>query len=312
MAWADRRVFVVLPCYNVAGQVAGVVASVPPWVDGIVAVDDASTDDTGVVLDGLRDPRLVVVHHARNLGVGGAVSTGFELGAELGADILVKVDGDGQMDLADLPPLLDALTTQGYDYAKGNRLLDRKALASMPRVRLFGNLILTFLTKLASGYWRLLDPQNGFVAIRAETWARLDRHRIARGYFFENDMLVNLNIQDARVKDVPMPARYGGEPSSLRVHRIVPVFTWLLLSRMVYRFYTKYMLLDFSPIALFVLTGLPLFLWGAGFGAFAWWANAQQGTFASTGTVMLSVLPLLLGFQLLLQALVLDIQQSPR
>ena len=305
-------VWVVLPCFNVVGQVAAAVADVPDWVDGIVAVDDASTDDTAAVLAGLRDARLVVERHARNHGVGGAVSTGFERAAALGADVLVKVDGDGQMDLTYLPALLDPLTKDGYDYAKGNRLLDRAALARMPRVRLIGNLILTFLTKLASGYWHLLDPQNGFVAIRAATWARLDRERIFRGYFFENDMLVNLNIQGARVKDVPMPARYGDEPSSLRVRRIVPLFSWLLLNRTVYRFYMKYVLLDFSPIALFVLAGLPLFLWGIGFGAFSWWANSQAGTFASTGTVMLSVLPLLVGFQLLLQALVLDIQQSPR
>ena len=312
MPWDGERVFVVLPCFNVAGQVATAVAAVPDWVDGIVAVDDASTDDTATVLASLCDPRLVVVHHERNRGVGGAVTTGFERAAELGADILVKVDGDGQMDLAHLPPLLDALTKDGYDYAKGNRLLDRKALARMPRVRLVGNLALTFLTKLASGYWHLLDPQNGFVAIRAATWALLDRERIFRGYFFENDMLINLNIQGARVKDVPMPARYGDEPSSLRVRRVIPLFSWLLLNRTVYRLYMKYVLLDFSPIALFVLTGLPLFLWGAGFGAYSWWWHAQQNTYTSTGTVMMSVLPLLVGFQLLLQALVLDIQQSPR
>ncbi|MDP8925234.1 MAG: glycosyltransferase [Chloroflexota bacterium] len=308
----DQRIFVVLPCYNVAGQVAAAIAAVPEWVDGIVAVDDASTDDTACVLAAIRDPRLVVVRHERNRGVGGAVATGFDCAAEQGADILVKVDGDGQMDLDYLPPILDALTKDGYDYAKGNRLLDRKALARMPRVRFVGNLILTFLTKLVSGYWHLLDPQNGFVAIRSTTWALLDRERIFCGYFFENDMLISLNILGARIKDVPMPARYGDEPSSLRVRSIIPLFSWLLLNRTVYRFYMKYVLLDFSPSALFVLAGLPLFFWGFGFGAYSWWVNSQQGTFASTGTVMLSVLPLLVGFQLLLQALVLDIQQSPR
>ena len=312
MPWDGQRVFVVLPCYNVADQVADVVASVPDWVDGIVAVDDASQDDTSGVLPGLADPRLVIVRHERNRGVGGAMVTGFQKAALLGADILVKVDGDGQMDLRFLPALLDPITKEQYAYAKGNRLLDRAALAQMPRVRLIGNLLLTFMTKLASGYWHLMDPQNGFVAIKASTWAVLDPERIASGYFFENDMLVGLNIIDARVKDVPIPARYQGEPSSLRVHRIIPVFSWLLLHRMIHRFYFKYMLLDFSPIALFVLAGLPLFLWGAGFGAWSWWASARAGTFASAGTVMLSVLPLLVGFQLLLQALVLDIQRTPR
>src|SRR3712207_109346 len=199
MPWDGQRVFVVLPCFNVAGQVAGAVADVPAWVDGIVAVDDASTDDTPIVLAGLRDSRLVVERHERNRGVGGAVATGFERAAALGADILVKVDGDGQMDPAYLPPLLDALTKDGYDYAKGNRLLDRAALARMPRVRLAGNLILTFLTKLASGYWHLLDPQNGFVAIRAATWAQLDRERIFRGYFFEDRKSTRLNSSHANI-----------------------------------------------------------------------------------------------------------------
>lgn len=307
----SEQVFVVIPCYQVASHIEAVVAGVPDYVDGIVAVDDASTDGTLAALQAIADPRLTVVRHERNRGVGAAMVTGFGKAAELGADVLVKLDGDGQMDPAHVQQLLEALG-DGYDYAKGNRLLDQRALRAMPRSRLIGNFALTFLTKLASGYWHVLDSQNGYIAIRRRTWEALDHERIADGYFFENDMLVNLNIIGARVKDVAMPARYQGERSSLRIGRIVPSFALLLLRRTIYRFYNKYVLQDFSPIALFVFAGLPLCLWGLGYGIYAWWDHARQGVVTPTGPVMISVLPLLMGFQLLLQALVLDIQQSPR
>lgn len=238
--------------------------------------------------------------------------TGFTRAAELDAEIMVKVDGDGQMDLSYLSALLEPLVSQGYQYTKGNRLVDRKALEAMPRARVFGNFALTFLTKMASGYWHIMDPQNGFLAITADTWKLLDPQRIYHGYFFENDMLVNLNLLNARVKDIPMPSRYGNEVSGLKIRQIIPMFSWLLMDRTVYRFWTKYVLQDFSPIALFVLTGLPLFFWGIMFGAASWIYNGYHGVVTSTGTIMLSVLPLLLGFQLLLQALVLDIQDTPR
>lgn len=282
-------------------------------MDSIVAVNDGSDDATPGVLEASNDPRLLTVRHERNRGVGAAMRSGLQRAAELQGDILVKVDGDGQMDFHDLPRLLDALVADDrYGYAKGNRLLYAAGLKEMPRGRRFGNFALTFLMKLASGYWHVVDPQNGFVAIRRPTWELLDPARIADGYFFENDMLINLNILDVRVRDVPMPARYGAERSHLRLRRVVPSFAGLLLRRLLYRFYTKYVLRDFSPIALFVFAGLPLLLWGIGFGGWSWWDHAQRGVVTPTGTVMLAVLPLLIGFELLLQALVLDIQSSPR
>jgi glycosyltransferase involved in cell wall biosynthesis len=310
--YKGHTVATILPCYNVGGFVRPVIETMPAFVDTIIAIDDASTDDTLAVLRAIQEPRLIVITHRQNTGVGGAMITGLQCGAEGGSDILVKVDGDGQMSTDLLPMLLDPIIDEGYEYAKGNRLRDRRALKAMPAVRRFGNFALTFLTKLASGYWRIMDPQNGYVAIRRTTWLMIDPSCIYNGYFFENDMLINLNILSARVKDVPMPARYQGEPSSLRVGHIIPTFAWLLVRRTLYRFITKYVVLDFSPIALFILTGLPLFLWGVGFGAWSWWHSAREGVFASTGVVMLSVLPLLIGFELLLNALVLDINESPR
>lgn len=310
--YKGRSIYVIIPCYNVADHIEQVVASMPPEVDGIIAVEDGSTDATGDVLRRIDEPRNLLIPHATNGGVGAAMVTGFRAAAEKGADILVKVDGDGQMDPAYLPALLDALIEGEYDYAKGNRLLHREGLAQMPRARRIGNLVMTLLTKLASGYWHVLDPQNGFVAIKRSTWLLLDHKLIDSGYFFENDMLVQLNIVDARIKDIPMPARYGSERSHVRLSRVIPRFAGLLVRRTGYRFYTKYILRDFSPIALFVLSGLPLVTWGGVFGAWAWWMSIRTGVPASTGTVMLSVLPLIIGFQLLLQALVLDITESPR
>ena len=311
--YRGQRVCVVIPCYNVAPHIAGVLSAVPDYVDQVVAVDDGSRDETLKTLEAAADTRLEVVRHERNRGVGAAMRSGLARGAQGGADVLVKVDGDGQMDLAELSKLLDALVDDPRaGYAKGNRLFDQKALSKMPRVRFVGNFALTFLTKLASGYWYVVDPQNGYLAIRREVWQLLDPERISDGYFFENDMLVCLNILDVPVKDVPIPARYGDERSYLRVRRVLFPFAFLLIRRTFYRVWAKYMLRDFSPIALFLLTGLPLFSWGVVFGAYQWWSHFQQGIVTPTGTVIVAVVPLILGFQLLLQALVLDIQNSPR
>jgi glycosyltransferase involved in cell wall biosynthesis len=311
--YRGQRVCVIIPCYNVARHIAEVLSAVPAYVDRIVAVDDGSRDETVKLLEAATDERIEVVRHERNRGVGAAMRTGLARGVAARADLLVKVDGDGQMDLDDMPKLLDSLIDdQRYGYAKGNRLVDQKALSRMPRLRVIGNFALTFLTKLASGYWYVVDPQNGYLAIRRDVWERLDPDRISDGYFFENDMLVGLNILDVPVKDVPIPARYGDERSYLRVRRVFFPFVFLLVRRTFYRIYVKYMLRDFSPIALFLIAGLPLFLWGVAFGAYQWWDHAQLGIATPTGTVIVSVVPLILGFQLLLQALVLDIQNSPR
>lgn len=311
--YRGQRVTVIIPCYNVASRIAAVVAAIPADVDHVVTVDDGSRDETTKVIERSSTARVELLRHERNRGVGAAMRTGLARAAELGADIIVKVDGDGQMDLAQLPRLLDALIDDPRcGYAKGNRLVDQKALSRMPRLRYVGNFALTFLTKLASGYWYVVDPQNGYLAIRRTVWDRIDPDRISDGYFFENDMLVALNILDIPVRDVPMPARYGEEQSALRVRRVLFPFALLLLRRTLYRIYTKYMLRDFSPIALFLLAGLPLFVWGVVFGAYQWWSHLQQGIVTPTGTVIVSIVPLILGFQLLLQALVLDIQNSPR
>lgn len=310
--YRGRSVGVVIPAYNAERTVRKVIGGVPPWVDRVIVVDDASRDNTLQELQSIVANNLVVLHHETNQGVGGATMTGFQRALDEGVKIAVKMDADGQMDPAYLPALLDAVTVQGYDYAKGNRFLHSAELSAMPRYRLFGNFVLTFLTKLTSGYWNVFDPQNGYLAIRREPLSRLNFERIAKRFFFENDVLIHLNILNYRVKDVPIPAIYGDEVSHLKVSRVLGSFPVYLFRRFWYRIYQKYVLRDFSPIAVFLFLGLLFFFWGLGFGFYTWWRSAATGEIATTGTVMLSVLPFLIGFQLLLQGVILDIQGTPK
>jgi len=182
----------------------------------------------------------------------------------------------------------------------------------MPKIRLAGSFVLTFLSKLASGYWHIFDPVNGFVAIDARALRKLPLDRLARRYFFETDMLIQLNVFGARIKDVPIPPRYGNEPSSMRVSTVLLTFPLYLLRGFAHRIYQRHVLRDFSAVAVFWILGTVLLAWGMGFGAFTWIKSSWSGHVASTGTVMLSMLPLILGFQLVLQAILIEIQESPR
>jgi hypothetical protein len=222
------------------------------------------------------------------------------------------MDGDGQMAPEHLALLLDSLIEKGYDYAKGNRFLHSEAINQMPAVRIIGNIALTFLTKAASGYWHIFDPQNGYTAIRAGALRSIALEKLDRRFFFENDILVHLNIQNFRVIDIPMPARYGEEVSHVSISKVFLSFPPLLIRRFVRRVLQKYILRNFSPVALFLLLGLPIFTWGVLFGAYLWMHSMVTGTPTPTGSIMLSLVPIVLGFQLILQAIVLDIQETPR
>jgi len=310
--YKERRIAVIIPAYNVAPHVGGVIAGIPDYVDHIILVDDCSTDETPSVAKGISDPRVSDLQTPVNMGVGGATMMGYARALELECDILVKMDGDGQMQAEHLYLLLDAIVNQGYDYAKGNRFLTGELVHVMPRHRLFGNIVLTFLNKLASGYWHIFDPQNGYTAITAKTLRRIDLSKIHQRYFFENDVLIALNFHNARVVDVGIPAHYGDEHSHLNPFRAGITFPLLFLPRFWRRIYQKYVLRDFSPIALFLFMGLILLAWGVLFGAYHWILSIATDHVATTGTVMLAVLPLILGFQLILQAIVLDIQETPK
>lgn len=310
--YKEQRVATVVPAHNEALLIGSVVQTTPELVDHIIIIDDCSQDGTAEAALASGDARVIVLRTPSNQGVGGATVLGFRKAVELGSEIVVKMDGDGQMSAEYLPSLLDAITDEGYDYAKGNRFLAGEALSVMPRHRIFGNIVLTFMTKLASGYWHIFDPQNGYLAIKADALRVLDLQRLHKGYFFENDMLIHLNFFRFRVKDVAIPARYGEEESGMNLFQISSTFPLLLLRRFFHRIYQKYILRDFSPIALFLCVGLILLSWGTLFGTYVWIRSGILDQAAPTGTIMLVVLPLIVGFELVLQALVLDIQETPK
>ncbi len=288
-----------------------VVRSIPRRYGPVICVDDASPDDISGALAELNDPRVVYVRHQRNRGVGGAVMTGWTEALARNADIVVKMDGDGQMRGEDLDALVAPLVDGSVDVAKGNRFVDHAALRAMPGARLVGNALLSFAVKAVSGYWNVLDPTNGFVAVRGALLRRLDRAWLADRYYFETSLLVALNVVHARVADVALPARYAGAPSSLRVTRAAATFPLLLARSLARRFYWRYLIEDFGVVSLAVLLGLPLTLFGALFGAFHWAQSIRSGVPATAGTVFVAALPIILGVQLLLVAVVLDVLSSP-
>jgi glycosyltransferase involved in cell wall biosynthesis len=310
--YQGHHITAVIPAHNEAKHIRQVLQCIPDWVDQLIVVDDSSQDETFQVAKQTEDPRVLILRTPKNLGVGGATLLGYRKALEQGSDIIIKMDGDGQMDSKYLPDLIDPLIKEGYQYTKGNRFLAGESLDFMPRSRLLGNLVLTFSTKLASGYWHVFDPQNGYTAIKAATLNLLNLDTVHQRYFFENDMLVHLNLLGCRVKDVAIPAIYGEEKSDLNPIKVGIVFPFLLLKGFVRRIYQKYILRDFSPIALFLILGTLSFGWGTLFGLIIWIRTYLTGIATPTGTIMLALLPLILGFQLILQAIVLDIQESPK
>lgn len=307
------RIAAVIPAFRVESEIESVLHGLPPYLKNIIVVDDASPDHTSDLAAALvkRDRRFVLIRHERNQGVGGAMVSGFRKALELGAQIVVKIDGDGQMDVSRIPDLLMPLIQGQADYAKGNRFRDFAALQQMPLVRRIGNMGLGFISKAATGYWNLFDPTNGFLAIRAETLAQLPLDKIDRTYYFETSMLANLYLLGAVVKDIPMPARYKGEASSLVIHRVLFEFPLKLFGTLLRRILLKSFIYDFSMASIYILTGLPLLLFGLIFGIIKWIQYAQLDIAAPTGTVILPTLSVLLGIQFLLSAIEIDLRSVP-
>jgi len=301
---------VILPAFNEGRHLATVVGRIPDWVDGIIVVDDASTDDTLKVAESLADPRVRVQHHEKNRGVGGAMVTGFRAALEAGYDVAIKMDADDQMDAEELPSLVRPIELGMAEYVKGNRFRRAGRPSAMPGRRWFGNVVLSFLTKVASGYWHVFDPQCGFIAITAPTLRRLKLDGMARDYFFENDMLIRLNVIDARVVDVDTSSLYGNETSYVSVGRASWTFPPRLLRGFIWRFVRRHLMNDFGLIGSLAIVG-SLFTWfGVLFGLYHWFLSASTGTPTTAGTVMISVVPLILGIQMLLQGLSLEVQSS--
>jgi len=310
----SHSIAAVLPAYRVEAQIQGVLRELPPYLKHVVVVDDASPDRTAALVReaAKRDRRVVLLRHEKNQGVGAAMVTGFRKAHELGAEIIVKIDGDGQMDIGHLPALLAPLVHGKADYAKGNRFRDFAALRKMPITRRIGNIGLGFLAKAATGYWNLFDPTNGFLAIRSGALEQLPLDEIDRGYYFEISMLANLYLLGAVVQDVPMPARYRDEVSNLAVERVLLEFPFKLLGTLLRRVLLKNFLYDFSMVSIYLLAGVPLLLFGTIFGGIKWLQYWRLGIPAPTGTVILPTLSVLLGIQLLLSAVESDLRSVPR
>lgn len=307
------RIAVVIPCYKVIDHILGVIAGIGPLCTHIYVVDDCCPHHSGAwVQQHCRDPRVRVLQHTANQGVGGAVITGYRAALADSCDIVVKIDGDGQMDPALLPDFVAPLLNAEADYSKGNRFYYLDSVRAMPGVRLFGNAVLSLLTKLSSGYWDLFDPTNGYTAIHADALRLLPLDKLSHRYFFETDMLFRLNIVRAVVVDVPMHARYGEEVSNLRISRIIGEFLWKHLRNFGKRVLYNYYLRDMSLASLQLPFGVALLLFSLVFGGSHWLRSWQSGVPAPVGTVMLAALSLLIGVQFVLAFLAQDIASVPR
>lgn len=307
------KIAVVIPAYKAALTIQKVIEHLPSFVCEVIVVDDCSPDNTSEIVTALQrnDPRITLHRHVSNQGVGGAVWTGYKIALEKGADVVVKMDSDDQMDPVYIEPLIRPIIDRRADYVKGNRFLHEKELVRMPWMRRIGNLGLSFLTKLASGYWNIFDPTNGYTAIRASLIPKLNEARIDRRYFFESSMLIELGMQRAVVRDISIPAKYGDEKSSLSELKSLIEFPPKLLRALIRRTIYLYFLRDFTAVSVFIVAGFLLSFFGFLWGVRHWVLSMQTGSESSTGTVMIAVLPLIIGLQLILQAVVLDIQNVP-
>jgi dolichol-phosphate mannosyltransferase len=302
----------VIPCYRVGDHILQVLAAVPAIIERIYCIDDACPQASGDLITAqCSDPRVRVLRHAQNQGVGGAVMTGYAAALADGADIVVKIDGDGQMPLEMLDNLLQPILTDRADYTKGNRFYFLRDLEGMPPGRLFGNAVLSFLTKLSSGYWSVFDPTNGFTAIHRAALSRLRLHTIKRNYFFESDMLHHLYLERAVVVDVPMPAKYGNAGSSLSLlGSILPFLRGNLRNfarRVVYAYYVR----DLNIASLEFALSLPLIFGGGLWSLWQLWESVETGIAATAGEAVIGMLPIIMGFQMLLAAIHYDTQNFP-
>ncbi|WP_293905331.1 glycosyltransferase family 2 protein [Phenylobacterium sp.] len=304
-------VWLVVPCYKVRGHILRVIKSTPSWFEGIVCVDDACPENSGDLIEAENtDPRVVVIRLAKNQGVGGATLAGYAEAARRGGRVLIKVDGDDQMDLHYAAQLVAPILLGEADYAKGNRFTSISHLTTMPTVRVLGNALLSFAAKLSTGYWNIFDPTNGYTAIEANVARLVMEKRVSRRFFFETDLLYHLGTLRAVVRDVPMPARYADEVSNIRIGQIVGPFALKHLRNFAQRVVGQYFIRDFSAASLELVFGTFFLLFGVGY-ALSYLANRLPGQAASPGVVMLAALPVILGAQFLLQAMNFDVLNVP-
>jgi glycosyltransferase involved in cell wall biosynthesis len=305
-----KRVAVVVPAHDEEKLIAETVGSIPEFVDRILIVDDASGDSTVEVVRGLGDPRVELIEHERNLGVGAAIISGYKRALAERIDVTAVMAADAQMDPADLETLVAPVARREVDYAKANRLFTGQAWEVIPRYRYLGNALLSLLTKIASGYWHVADSQSGYTAISLEMLELLDLDRIYQRYGFPNDMLVHLNVWNGRVRDYPSRPIYGvGERSGIRLRKVVPTISWLLVKGFWWRMREKYVIRDFHPLVFFYLLGFLMGFLGLGLGIAVIVLRAE-GNAITAATVVLVALLLIFGSQFTLFAMWFDMESN--
>lgn len=304
---------VVIPCFRVRRHILEVLATIPAFVARVYVVDDACPENTGDwVEQSCDDERVLVMRNPTNLGVGGAVMNGYRAALADGIDVVVKLDGDGQMDSEAMIELIAPIVDGEADYCKGNRFYDLEHIARMPPTRIIGNAALSFLTKISSGYWDVFDPTNGYTAIHAEVLRRLPLEKISKRYFFESDLLFRLNIVRAVVIDLPMDARYGDEQSNLKIFKVVPEFALLHAKNTLKRIFYNYFLRDMSLASIQLVLGILFTVMGLVLGIVFWVHSASTGTLTSPGSVTLVALLSTIGLLLAQGFLAYDIASIPR
>ena len=306
-------IVVVIPCYKVSSSITNLIKKIGDDVSLIFVVDDCCPEKSGKLVETTcNDPRVRVIYHLANKGVGGAVMTGYNAATKAGAVVIVKIDGDGQMDPAYISSFVAPIFSGDADYTKGNRFYDLEKIHIMPKSRLIGNAILSIFTKFSSGYWNLFDPTNGYTAIHANIVRKLPFKKISERYFFESDMLFRLNTLRAVVVDIPMDSKYDGENSSLNINSIVGEFLIKHTRNFAKRIFYNYYLRDMSIASIELPMGLMLLFFGCIYGVHNWIFSIENHLITPAGTVMLSALPILLGFQLILAFFGYDISNIPR
>lgn len=310
----SAKIAVVIPCYKVSNFIFDVLEKIPECVSLILVIDDLCPQSTGEkVLQNCKDQRIQVIFNKENLGVGGAVITGYEkIINNSDIHIVVKLDGDGQMDPSLIPKFVSLLESGAADYVKGNRFYNLENLSKMPKIRLVGNAVLSFINKISSGYWNIFDPTNGYTAIHRTALSQLPLKKISKRYFFESDMLFRLNIIKAVVVDLPMDAKYSDESSNLVIRKIVFEFLIKNITNFAKRIFYNYYLRDMSVASFELPLGLILLFFGITYGVINWVFAIQSGTLTPTGTIALSGICVLLGIQFLLAFLNFDISNVPK
>lgn len=310
---AEHTIGVIIPCFKVREKILGVIAGIGTECSKIYVVDDCCPDGSGdLVEEACTDPRVTVLRNETNLGVGGAVMTGYQQAIADGITLLVKVDGDGQMDPRLIMEFAAPIIAGEADYTKGNRFFDLEQVRQMPMPRVIGNAILSFMAKFSTGYWDIFDPTNGFTAIHRDVARSLPFHKISRRFFFETDMLFRLSILRAVVVDVPMDAKYADEVSNLKISKVIGEFFFKHIRNSLKRIFYSYYLRDMSLASIELPLGLALIVFGGVFGAHSWISSMQAGKATPVGTVMLAVLPILVGLQFVLAFVAHDIASVPK